>query len=206
MTKDDVYRFSQSESQIQEDTMKRIIALTIALALLAPLNVLAQTYNLDPSHTKIEFKVKNLGIMYVKGAFEKFKGTVDIDEADITKSKADVGIETVSINTGINKRDNHLRSADFFDVAKFPAMTFVSTKVEAGSDKDKLKVTGNLTIKGVTKQVVLIVDGPKSLASDNLKRVATATASVNRQDFGVSYGSVIGDEVIITINTELVKQ
>ena len=85
-------------------------------------------------------------------------------------------------------------------------MTFVSTKVEAGTDKDKLKVTGNLTIKGVTKQVVLLVEGPKSLPSDNLKRVATATASVNRQDFGVSWGGIISDEVFITINTELVKQ
>ncbi|MFA7060892.1 MAG: YceI family protein [Pedobacter sp.] len=186
--------------------MKRIIALTIVLALLAPLNVLAQTYNVDPSHTTIQFKVKNMGIMFVKGVFEKFKGTVDINEADITKSKADVSIETTSINTGINMRDKHLRSADFFDVAKFPAMTFVSTKVEAGTDKDKLKVTGNLTIKGVTKQVVLLVEGPKSLPSDNLKRVATATASVNRQDFGVSWGGIISDEVFITINTELVKQ
>lgn len=179
--------------------MKRIIALTLALALLAPLNVLAQTYIVDPSNTSIQFKVKNLGIMYVKGAFEKFKGTVDIDEADITKSKADVSIETASINTGINKRDNHLRSADFFEVAKFPVMTFVSTKVEAGTDKDKLKVTGNLTIKGVTKSVVLNVE-----ALNGAKRAASAT--VNRQDFGVSYGSVIGDEVFITINTELVKQ
>jgi polyisoprenoid-binding protein YceI len=178
--------------------------LFLALALLAPLNVLAQTYNVDPTHTTIEFKVRNMGIMNVKGVFEKFKGIVDIDETDITKSKVDVSVETASINTGINKRDNHLRSADFFDVAKFPAMTFVSTKVEAGTDKDKLKVIGNLTIKGVTKQVTLVVEGPKNLPSD-LKRSASATATVNRQDFGVSWGPVIGDEVFITINAELVK-
>lgn len=85
-------------------------------------------------------------------------------------------------------------------------MTFVSTKVEAGTDKDKLIVAGNLTIKGVVKQVVLLVEGPKNLPSDNLKRVAAATASVNRQDFGVSWGGIISDEVFITINTELVKQ
>ena len=185
--------------------MKRMIALTLALALLAPLNVLAQTYIVDPSHTTIEFKVKNMGLMYVKGVFEKFKGTVDIDEADITKSNVDVSIETASLNTGINKRDNHLRSADFFDVAKFPAMTFVSTKVEGGTDKDKLKVTGNLTIKGIAKPITLTVEGPKSLQG-NLKLGASAAATTNRQDFGVSWGWMISDEVFITINTELVKQ
>jgi polyisoprenoid-binding protein YceI len=185
--------------------MKQIFTLIISMALLMPLNLLAQTYNVDPSHTTIQFKVRNMGIMNVKGAFEKFKGTVDIDENDITKSKVDVIIETSSINTGINKRDNHLRSPDFFDVAKFPAMMFVSTGVVAGTDKDKLKVTGNLTIKGVTKQVTLIVEGPKNLQGD-LKRVASSTATVNRQDFGVSWGGVISDEVFITISTELVKQ
>jgi polyisoprenoid-binding protein YceI len=185
--------------------MKRILTLIITLALLMPLNILAQTYNIDPSHTTIQFKVKNMLIMNVKGVFEKFKGTVDIDETDITKSKVDVSIEIASINTGIDRRDKDLRGPDFFDAAKFPAMKFVSTKVEAGTDKDKLKVTGNLTIKGVTKEVVLIVEGPKSLQGD-LKRGASATATVNRQDFGVSSGSMIADEVYITINTELVKQ
>ena len=135
--------------------MKRIVTLIITLVLLVPLNVLAQTYNVDPSHTTIQFKVKNMLIMNVKGVFEKFKGTVDIDETDVTKSNVDVSIETASINTGIDRRDNDLRGPDFFDVVKFPTMRFVSTIVEAG--KDNLKVTGNLTIKGVTKQVVLIV-------------------------------------------------
>lgn len=183
--------------------MKRIITLIVTLALLAPLNVLALTYNVDPSHTTIQFKVKNMGIMNVTGVFEKFKGTVDINETDITKSKVDVSIETTSINTGINMRDKHLRGPDFFDVVKFPTMTFESTLVEPG--KDKLKVNGNLTIKGVTKQVILIVEDPKNLQS-GLKRGASATATVNRQVFGVSWGAVIADEVFITINTELVKQ
>jgi polyisoprenoid-binding protein YceI len=182
--------------------MKRILTLIITLVLLVPLNVLAQTYNVDPSHTTIQFKVKNMLIMNVKGVFEKFKGTVDIDETDVTKSNVDVSIETASINTGIDRRDNDLRGPDFFDVVKFPTMRFVSTIVEAGTDN--LKVTGNLTIKGVTKQVVLIVEGPKSLQGD-LKLGASATATVNRQDFGVSSGAVIADEVFITIKTELVK-
>ena len=184
--------------------MKRIAVLIIAFMLLVPLNLPAQTYSVDPSHTTIQFKVKNMGMMNVKGVFEKFKGTVDIDEADISRSKVDVTIETASINTDINMRDNHLRSADFLDVAKYPTMTFVSTKVDAGSDKEKMRVTGNLTIKGVTKPVVLLVDGLKGLPAD-LKRSASATATVNRQDFGVSWGMIIADEIFITIKTELVK-
>jgi polyisoprenoid-binding protein YceI len=185
--------------------MKRIGTLFIMLALLMPLNAAAQMYNVDPAHTTIKFKVRNMGIMHVTGVFNAFKGTVDIDETDIAKSKVDVSIETASINTDINRRDNHLRSPDFFDVVKFPVMTFVSTGIEAGTDKDKLKVTGNLTIKGVTKQVTLIVEGPKNLQGD-LKPSASATATVNRQDYGVSWGGIIGDEVFITINTELIKQ
>lgn len=186
--------------------MKRILILIITLSFLTPINVvMAQTYNVDPSRTTIQFKVKNMGLMNVKGVFEKFKGTVDIDATDITKSKVDVSIDTASINTGINMRDNHLRSPDFLDVAKFPTMAFVSTKFELGTDKDKLKVTGNLTIRGVTKKVVLIAESPKSLLND-LRLGTSATASVNRQDFGVSWGAVIADEVFITINAELVKQ
>jgi polyisoprenoid-binding protein YceI len=183
--------------------MNRIATIIITLALVVPLNVQAETYNLDPSHTTIQFKVRNMMLMNVKGVFEKFKGTVDIDPKDITKSIADVSIETSSINTGINRRDNDLRSPNFFDVAKFPEMKFVSTKVEANTGN--LKVTGNLTIKGVTKEVVLVVDGPKSLEG-NLKLGASATATINRQDFGVTSGSMIADEVFISITTELIKQ
>lgn len=183
--------------------MNRLFTLLVTLALLGPVNAPAQTYNVDPSHTTIQFKVKNFGLMSVKGVFEKFKGTVDIDETDITKSKVDVSIEIASINTGINMRDDDLRGPNFFDAVKFPTMTFVSTQVEA--DKDKLKVTGNLTIKGVTKQITLNVEDPKSLPGDR-NRGVTATATLNRQDYGVSAGATIADEVVITITTELVKQ
>jgi polyisoprenoid-binding protein YceI len=195
--------------------MKRLLALIIALALVAPLSAVAQTYTIDPFHSAIQFKVKHLMITNVKGVFEKFKGTVFIDDKDISKSRVDVSIDMASINTNIAKRDEHLRSADFFDVAKFPAMTFVSTKVEKAGP-DKLKVTGNLTIKGVTKPVVLTVEGPtgeiKSPQGD-VKRGASATATVNRQEFGVSWnkkldggGVVVADEVFITIDTEITRQ
>ncbi|MBW4056910.1 MAG: YceI family protein [Proteobacteria bacterium] len=183
--------------------MKRIFILMITLVVLAPLNVLAETYTIDPANTTIRFKVRNMLVMNVTGAFEKFRGTVDIDETDITKSKADISIETASINTGIDMRDKDLRSPTFFDVAKFPVMTFVTTRVEAGAGK--LKVIGNLTIKGVTKEVTLTINDPKRL-QDGPKRGATATATINRQDFGVSKGAVISDTVFITVTTELVKR
>ncbi|MBL0224807.1 MAG: YceI family protein [Geobacteraceae bacterium] len=195
--------------------MKRTIVTALIMLILAPLNVLAATYTLDPLHTVVGFKVKHLMITNVKGVFEKFKGTVIIDEKDITKSKVDVSIEMASVNTNIAKRDEHLRSPDFFDVAKFPAMTFVSTKVEkAGSDG--LKVTGNLTIRGITRPVVLNVEGPTAeikSPSGDIKRGASATAVINRQDFGVSWskkldggGLVVADDVYISIDTELARQ
>jgi polyisoprenoid-binding protein YceI len=195
--------------------MKRFISIIIAAALLAPLHALAATYNIDPAHTTIGFKVKHLMISNVKGVFEKFKGTVNIDEKDITRSKVYVSIEMASVNTNIVKRDDHLRSPDFFDVTRFPTMTFVSTRVEkAGADA--LKVTGDLTIKGVTRKVILNVEGPtgeiKSPQGD-VKRGASATATINRQEFGVSWskrldggGVVVADAVHISIDTELARQ
>jgi polyisoprenoid-binding protein YceI len=195
--------------------MKRLLVIILSAALLAPLNVLAATYSLDPAHTTIGFKVKHLMISNVKGVFEKFKGTVAIDESDITKSKVNVSIEMASINSNIAKRDEHLRSGDFFDVVKYPVMTFDSTKVErAGADT--LKVTGNLTIKGVTKQVILTVDGlsgEMKSPQGTVKRGASAVATINRQDFGVSWNTkldagavVVGDEVQISIEAEFDKQ
>jgi len=195
--------------------MKRLLVFILAAALLAPLNVLAATYTLDTAHTTIGFKVKHLMIANVKGSFEKFKGTVIIDENDVAKSKVTVSIEMASINSSNAKRDEHLRSGDFFDVAKFPVMTFESTKVER-SGAETLKVTGNLTIKGVTKQVILTVDGPSGEIKSPqgvVKRGASAVTKINRQDFGVSWNKkldagavVVGDEVQISIDAELDKK
>lgn len=195
--------------------MKRFISYLVMLALLAPLNIFAATYTLDPAHTTIGFKVKHLMITNVKGNFEKFNGTVIVDEKDITKSTVNVVIEIASINTGIGKRDEHLRSGDFFDAVKYPAMTFVSTKVEKAG-LDRLKVYGNLTIRGVTKPVVLAVEGltPEIKSPQGvIKRGASATTTINRQDFGVSWnkkldagGVVVADEVQINIEAELDKK
>lgn len=191
-----------------EENMKRIFAIILISVFLTPYGVAAQTYSLSPANTTISFRIKNMGIMNVEGSFLMFKGTVDIDATDIAKSRTDVDIETSSINTGIKQRDHHLRSSDFFDVVKFPVMKFTSTSLEK-SGANKLKLIGNLTIKGITKQVVLMVESPAAGAAGNpgdFVRAATASVIINRRDFGISYGSVIGDEVFITINTRLNKE
>lgn len=196
--------------------MKRFITSIIAiLALTLPAFAAAATWTIDPDHSSIGFKVKHLMVANVKGNFEKHSGTVDINEKDITKSKVEISIDTNSINTNVQKRDEHLRSADFFDVAKFPTMTFVSKKV-AKAGKDKLKVTGDLTLHGVTKEVVLDVEGPSAESKDpwgNTRKGATATTRINRKDFGLNWnkaletgGVLVGEEVIINIEVELIRK
>lgn len=195
--------------------MKKLLAvLTTVIALAAPLLAQAATWTIDPEHSNIGFKVRHLMVSNVKGHFDKFTGTVDINEKDITKSKVDVSIDTASINTNVQKRDEHLRSADFFDVSKYPSMTFVSKKV-AKAGKGKLKVTGDLTLHGVTKEVVLDVEGPAKESKDpwgNIRSGAVASTKINRKDFGLTWnaaletgGVVVGDEVTINLEVELIK-
>lgn len=196
--------------------MKRFIAATLTIfALALPALATAATWTIDPDHSNIGFKVKHLMVSNVKGNFEKHNGTVDINDKDITKSKVEVTIDTNSINTGVQKRDEHLRSADFFDVAKFPTMTFVSKKV-AKAGKDNLKVTGDLTLHGVTKEVVLNVEGPSKESKDpwgNIRKGATATAKINRKDFGLNWnkaletgGVLVGEEITINLEIEMIKK
>ncbi|MBT0663642.1 YceI family protein [Geobacter pelophilus] len=195
--------------------MKRIIAVvSTIIALALPVIASASTWNIDPEHSNVGFKVKHLMVSNVKGVFEKHSGTVDIDDKDITKSKVTVRIDTNSINTNVQKRDEHLRSPDFFDVAKYPAMTFVSKKV-AKAGEGNLKVTGDLTIHGITRQVVLDVEGPTAESKDpwgNIRRGASASTKINRKDFGLTWnkaletgGVVVGEEVAITLEIEMIK-
>jgi len=149
-------------------------------------------------------------ISTVRGEFTKTEGSVTIDPADVTKSSVEATIDAASVNTRDEKRDGHLKSPDFFDVAKFPKITFKSTKVEKAGE-GKLKVTGDLTLHGVTKAVVLDVTGPSAEVKDPygaLRRGLSATTTINRKDFGVSYGpdAVVSDAVAITIDAELLKQ
>jgi polyisoprenoid-binding protein YceI len=175
----------------------------------------ATTWKIDPQHTAAQFAVKHMMISTVRGEFKNVTGTVVWDDQDVTKSKVDVTIDAKTVNTGEEKRDQDLKSNKFFDVATFPTLTFVSKKVEANGT-GKLKVTGDLTIRGVTKEVVLDVEGPTAAIKDpwgNIRSAASATTQVNRQDFGVKWnanldggGVVVGDTVNITIDLEMTKQ
>jgi polyisoprenoid-binding protein YceI len=170
----------------------------------------AQTENwkVDPAHSAAQFAVRHLGISTVRGQFQKISGTVSYDAKDVSKSVVEVTIEAASVDTRVEMRDNDLRSANFFDVQKFPTITFKSKKVEAAGE-GKLKVTGDLTIRDVTKEVVLDVEGPTAAVKDprgNLHMGASAATKVNRKDFGVSGApAMVGDEVSITLDVELVK-
>ena len=173
------------------------------------------TWQIDPAHTAAQFAVKHLMISTVRGEFKGVTGTVTWDDQDVTKSKVDVTIDAKTVNTGEDARDKDLKSDKFFDVEKFPTMTFKSKKVESAGT-GKLKVTGDLTIHGVTKEAVLNVEGPTAAVKDpwgNTRTAVSATTQVNRQDYGVKWnanmdggGVVVGDTVNITIDMEMVKQ
>jgi len=173
------------------------------------------TWKIDPAHTAAQFAVKHMMISTVRGEFKGVTGTVIWDDQDVTKSSVDVTIDAKTVNTGEEKRDQDLRSANFFEVEKYPTLTFKSKKVEsAGSGK--LKVTGDLTMHGITKEVVLDVEGPSGAVKDpwgNTRSAASATTKLNRQDYGVKWnanldggGVVVGDAVTITIDLEMTKQ
>lgn len=192
--------------------LMKIIALCLTLAL--PTLSLATTWNIDPEHSNVGFKVKHLMVSNVKGDFEKFSGVVELNGKDVTRSKVDVTIDTNSINTNVQKRDEHLRSGDFLDVVKYPTMTFVSKKVvKAG--KGALRVTGDLTIHGITKEVVLSVAPISGESKDpwgNIRRGTSAGTKINRKDFGLTWnkaletgGVLVGDEITISLEIEMIK-
>jgi polyisoprenoid-binding protein YceI len=184
----------------------RITALALAMAPALAFGQ-AATWNVDGGHTRAGFSVKHLVISDVKGDFDKLSGKAQVDEADLSKSSIEVTIEAGSISTRDEKRDNHLRSPDFFDVAKFPTLTFKSTKIVAGKD-GALTVTGDLTMRGVTKPVTLEGSITNTITDPqgNTRRGVSVAGKLNRKDFGVSYGpaAIVGDEVKLDIQAELV--
>ena len=193
--------------------MKRLAVLLSVT--LAPLPALAEpsTWSIDPAHTQSMFTVRHMMVSNVRGQFEKTTGSVALDEQDLARSSVEATIDVNSIDTRVPDRDKHLRSPDFFDAANYPTITFKSTRVEKVGD-GKLKVSGNLTIRGVTKPVVLDVDGPTAAVKDpggNARRGITATTTISRQDYGLKWnklveaGPVVGDEVKIEIEAELVQ-
>src|SRR6266852_2148460 len=192
------------------------IAVTAGLAavLSLPASAATSTWQVDPAHSEALFSIRHLTISTVRGGFSKIKGTISFDDKDPSKSVVDVAIDMSTVDTREPKRDDDLRSDKFFDVAKYPTMTFKSTRVEQVST-GKLKVTGDLTLHGVSKEVVLDVDGPSAPIKDpwgNQRTAASATTKINRQDFGVKWnktidngGVMLGDEVSITIDVEMIQ-
>jgi polyisoprenoid-binding protein YceI len=171
------------------------------------------TWNIDTSHSGVHFSVRHMVIAKVRGAFDRFSGVVELDEANPAASKVSVRIEAASINTREEKRDAHLRSADFFDVEKYPELTFESTSVEKLSD-EQYRVTGDLTIHGVTKSVVLEAEalgtGKDPWGNDRI--AFSATTAVNRKDFGLSWnqaletgGVLVGEKIEIALDVQAVK-
>jgi len=196
--------------------MRRLLVSAIIVAVLGlPLLSHGAIWDIDPAHTSAQFAVRHLMVSTVRGEFSKVSGTINLDEQDPTKSSLEATIDTASINTRVEKRDQHLKSPDFLDVAKYPTIAFKSKKIEKVSDTN-FKVTGDLTLHGVTKEVVLEVEGSTKASKDpsgNLRIGGVATTKINRQDFGVQWnkaletgGVVVGDEVTITIDVELTKK
>lgn len=172
------------------------------------------TWNIDPVHSVAEFKVKHMMISNVKGQFTGVSGKLSLNEEDVTLSSIEATIDAATINTREEQRDAHLRSADFFDVEKFPTLSFESTGVKKTSDGE-LAVEGNLTIHGVARSVKFAVEGPTAAAKDpwgNTRIGLSATTRINRKDFGLTWnaaletgGILVGDEVTITLDVQFVK-
>jgi polyisoprenoid-binding protein YceI len=190
--------------------MSRSLPTLAGVALLA-VSAYAQTetWQIDPMHTAAQFSVRHMGISTVRGAFTKVTGTVQYDAADPSKSSIEITIDAASVDTRVTMRDNDLRSANFFDVAKYPTITFKSKRVEAAGS-GMLKVLGDLTIHGVIKEVTLDVEGPSPPLKDprgGMHMGASATTKINRKDFGVSGAAMmVGDEIPITIDVEMVER
>jgi len=191
------------------------IGATLAAVLAVSAAATTTTWQIDPQHTAAGFAVKHLMISTVRGQFKGVTGTVNWDDQDISKSTVDIAIDANTVDTSEPKRDADLKSDKFFDVAKYPTITFKAKKIEQVS-AGKLKITGDLTIHAVTKEAVLDVEGPTQPVKDpwgNTRVAANATTKINRQDFGVKWnanmdggGVVVGDDVAITIDLEMIKK
>ena len=172
------------------------------------------TYRIDPAHSSINFAVRHMMINDVRGRFTDFSGVIRYDGHDITRSSVEFTAKVASINTDVPRRDEHLRGADFFDAAKYPEMTFKSTRVGRG-EGDRYVAHGDLTLRGVTKQVSIPfrLNGPVRDARGGTRFGVEAATSINRRDFGITFGNliegvgpVIADQVEITLLLEAVKQ
>ena len=189
---------------------KTMLGLTaVAVLLLSKANAI-DNYKIDPAHTSVGFAIRHMGVSNVKGHFDEFVGSLLLDNGSIQEATATIQVK--SVNTGIEKRDNHLRTADFFEAAKYPEITFKTKRVEKSGDQTIL--IGDFTVRGVTKEVRLPVtlSGPVKDPQGNTRIGLEAKTTVNRKDYGMKFNAVmetgglmVGEEVTIEINAEAVK-
>jgi polyisoprenoid-binding protein YceI len=186
---------------------RRVLSLLVVALFTAAAWAQGSEWQIDPAHTTVAFTVRHMGISNVHGRFTKVSGSALVNDNDPSKDSVNATIDATSIDTGVEMRDNDLKSANYFDVAQFPTITFKSKSVSKSGD-GKLKIVGDLTIHGVTKEVTLDVDGPSAPAKmgPNLKRGLSATTSVNRKDFGVGAktpSAMVGEDIKIELDVEL---
>ena len=196
--------------------MKRLfLAASAALVFCAPSFAQSSSWSIDPHHSSANFSIRHMMVSNVRGGFSKVSGTINYDGKDVTHAAVDAAIDTTTINTQEPNRDKHLSGPEFFDVAKYPLMTFKSKKITPAGE-GRYKMIGDLTLHGVTKEVALNLDelSPQIKDKDgNLHMGASANGKINRKDFGISYGGVldnggamIGDDVSLNIDVELLKK
>jgi polyisoprenoid-binding protein YceI len=193
--------------------LNTVLAFAVTVAL--PVFAYADTWQIDPAHTNVEFSVRHMMISNVKGQFQKTSGTITANGNDPASAQIDATIDASSVDTRVEGRDEHLKGPNFLDVAKYPTITFKSTKVEAAGP-NKWKVTGDLTLHGVTKPVVLDVEAAGPPIHDpmgNTRAGASAATTIKRSDFGITWnkaldtgGVMVGDEVAIAIDVEVIEK
>jgi polyisoprenoid-binding protein YceI len=195
---------------------RRALWVAASALLLTASTAFAQISNwkIDPAHSEAAFSVRHMGISNVHGRFTNLAGTVVLNDGDISKSSVNATVDVATVDTGVAQRDGHLKSPDFFDVAKYPQMTFVSKQIV--NNAGKLSLIGDLTLHGATRQVALTLDGPGKAVTDpqgHVHRGFSAEGIINRQDFGMKFSgktpggdAMVGDEIKISLDVELVKQ
>ncbi len=185
-----------------------VLALLAAITIAGTAAAQAGTWQIDPMHSSAQFSVRHLGVSTVRGAFTKVSGSAKYDPADPSKDSLEASIDAASVDTRVEMRDNDLRSPNFLDVQKYPTITFHSKQAKAAGT-GKMQITGDLTIHGVTKEVVLDVDGPSAPVKDpwgNQRIGASASTKISRKDFGVNGApGMVGDDLTLTVDVELIQ-
>jgi polyisoprenoid-binding protein YceI len=188
--------------------IRKFLFCTTVVLLVSSAFAQVETWNIDPAHSSAQFAVRHLGISTVRGEFRKVSGSATYDQANPGKTTIEATIDATTVDTRVDMRDKDLRSPNFLDVEKYPTITFKSKRTDSAG-AGKLKITGDLTLHGVTKEVVLDVDGPTAPVKDprgNFHMGASASTKISRKDFGVNGATgMVGDDLTITIDTELVK-